>query len=153
MELLRNVRVTTRQFSPLHEAYMSAMPLPILLLVEDEALILLDVEGTLKEAGFQLITASDSQSALTEIEQDCSRFSALVTDIDLGTSPSGWDIARRARQICPAIPVIYMSGASHLEWSSEGVPKNIMLAKPFAPAQLVTAIATLMNELGSNDAG
>jgi hypothetical protein len=38
-----------------------------------------------------------------------------------------------------------MSGDSAEEWASKGVPISIMLAKPFAPAQLVTAVAQLLN--------
>jgi hypothetical protein len=32
-----------------------------------------------------------------------------------------------------------------VEWASKGVPNSIMLEKPFAPAQLVTAVANLLN--------
>lgn len=38
-----------------------------------------------------------------------------------------------------------MSGDSAEDWGSKGVPNGIMLAKPFAPAQLVTAISQLLN--------
>jgi DNA-binding NtrC family response regulator len=119
---------------------------PLLLLVEDQALILLDVEAMLNEAGFEALTASNGSTAIAEIEKDCSRFGALVTDVDLGDGPSGWDVARQARQMCPNIPVVYISGTSHGDWSAEGVPKSIMIAKPFAPVQLVTAVATLIND-------
>jgi DNA-binding response OmpR family regulator len=125
---------------------MTTTSLPVLLLVEDEPLILLSIEDTLKEAGFEPTASSDGNSAMKEIENDCSRFSAIVTDVDLGKGPSGWDVARRARQFIPNIPVVYMSGASHADWSAQGVPKSIMLAKPFAPSQLTTAVATLITE-------
>lgn len=127
------------------------MPLPVLLVVEDVALILIDVEETLNEGGFETVAAVDALSALAEIDADCARFSGLITDIDLGNGPTGWEIARHARQLCPNIPVVYMSGASHNDWSAEGVPKSIMLMKPFAPAQLLTAIATLINEAPPNE--
>jgi hypothetical protein len=39
-----------------------------------------------------------------------------------------------------------MTGAAADEWASEGVPNSILLKKPFAPAQLVTAIS---HRLGS----
>lgn len=54
-------------------------------------------------------------------------------------------MARRAREIDPAFPVVYMSGASAEDWASKGVPNSIMLVKPFAPAQLVNAVAQLLN--------
>jgi DNA-binding response OmpR family regulator len=57
----------------------------------------------------------------------------------------GWEVARRAREIDPAFPVVYMSGQHAEEWASKGVPNSIMLAKPFAPAQLITAVSQLLN--------
>jgi CheY-like chemotaxis protein len=57
----------------------------------------------------------------------------------------GWEVAHRAREINPAFPIVYMSGAQAEDWSSKGVPNSVILAKPFAPAQLVTALAQLLN--------
>jgi DNA-binding response OmpR family regulator len=68
-----------------------------------------------------------------------------VTDITLRGKIDGWEVAQQAREIDPQFPIIYMSGASAADWPSKGVPNSIMLAKPFAPAQLVTAIANLLN--------
>jgi DNA-binding response OmpR family regulator len=52
----------------------------------------------------------------------------------------GWEVAHRAREINPAFPIVYMSRAQAEDWSSKGVPNSVILAKPFAPAQLVTAL-------------
>jgi hypothetical protein len=41
-----------------------------------------------------------------------------------------------------------MSGAAADEWPSRGVPNSFLLTKPFAPAQLVTAISNLLNAGG-----
>ena len=57
----------------------------------------------------------------------------------------GWGIARHAREIDPAFPVINTSGDSAEDCSSKGVPNSIMLQKPFAPVQLVTAVSHLLN--------
>jgi hypothetical protein len=38
-----------------------------------------------------------------------------------------------------------MSGAAAADWTSKGVPNSIMLAKPFAPAQLLTAVSNFLN--------
>ena len=43
------------------------------------------------------------------------------------------------------MPVVYMSGDSSPEWSAKGVPTSLMVAKPFAPAQIITAVSTLLN--------
>ncbi len=57
----------------------------------------------------------------------------------------GWEGGKQAREIDPAFPVIYMTGAAADQWASHGVPNSILLTKPFAPAQLVTAISQLLN--------
>ena len=43
------------------------------------------------------------------------------------------------------MPVVYMTGTQGEDWASKGVPNSVLLAKPFAPAQLVTAISNLLN--------
>ena len=43
------------------------------------------------------------------------------------------------------MPIVYMSGESAEGWASQGVPNSLMLSKPFAPVQLVTAVSQLLN--------
>lgn len=84
------------------------------------------------------------------VEQNQPELSGVITDIRLGSGPDGWEVARRAREINRHIPIIYMSGDSAHEHASKGVPQSLMLQKPFAPAQLVTAISSLLNEAQSD---
>ena len=58
---------------------------------------------------------------------------------------NGWQVAKAAREIDPAFPIVYMTGAAAGDWPSHGVPNSILLEKPFAPAQLVTAVSQLLN--------
>ena len=58
---------------------------------------------------------------------------------------TGWEVAQAAREIDPVFPMIYMTGAAAGDWPSRGVPNSILLEKPFAPAQLVTAVSQLLN--------
>jgi DNA-binding response OmpR family regulator len=58
---------------------------------------------------------------------------------------SGWQVAKQARELDPTFPIVYMTGASANDWPSHGVPNSVLLEKPFAPAQLVTAVAQLLN--------
>jgi hypothetical protein len=41
-----------------------------------------------------------------------------------------------------------MTGTAAEDWARFGVPNSILLAKPFAPAQLVTAVSQLLNAGG-----
>ncbi len=122
------------------------MPAILILLAEDETLLHDPIEEALTEGGFELVIAGSGTEAISELEADAARFEALITDIKLGRGPNGWDVAHRARQLVPTMPVVYMSGDSAHEWESHGVPKSVMVKKPFALAQIVTAISTLLNE-------
>lgn len=118
----------------------------LLLLVDDEPLIALQLEDALSEAGFTCILARDGTAAFKEVEADMARFSGVITDVHLGPGPDGWQVAHRARELVPEIPIIYMTGAGSGEWSANGVPNSILVQKPFVPAQIITAITGLLNK-------
>jgi len=73
------------------------------------------------------------------------KYRALVTDVVLKGRMDGWEVARQSREIDPAFPIVYITGAAVRRWPSRGVPNSILLEKPFAPAQLVTAVSQLLN--------
>ena len=122
----------------------------MILLAEDDLRVLDSMQETLEQGGYAVQAASSGEEAihlLWHLEQP---ISGLVTDIRLGAGPNGWDVARTARERYPELPIVYMTGENPLEWTSQGVPKSILLQKPFAAAQLVTAMSTLMNNVDSN---
>lgn len=120
---------------------------PMVLVVEDEPLILIDVETALEDAGFEVVTAANAAQALKKFDASADTIRPVVTDIKLGKGASGWDIGRHVREAVPTMPVVYMSGDSSGDWTAQGVPNSIMIAKPFAFPQLITAISTLLNEV------
>jgi CheY-like chemotaxis protein len=118
----------------------------LILVVEDEPLLQDMVSETLEEAGFAVAKSSNGENAIRMLDAPDAGFRALLTDVNLDPGMlTGWDVARHARQLDPELPVVYMSGAAGNAWSSEGVPNSIMLTKPFANAQVVTAISQLLN--------
>lgn len=118
---------------------------PVILVIEDDDAIQTVVEDALGEAGFEPAIAASGEEAVTLLKGVRGTYRALVIDIGLRGRIDGWEVAQHAREIDPEFPVVYMSGKSAAEWPSKGVPNSIMLAKPFAPAQLVTAVANLLN--------
>ncbi|WP_275784584.1 response regulator [Pararhizobium gei] len=121
------------------------MEKPLLLVVEDEPLLHLAIEDALEEAGYAVLFVSSGDAATTELDADAARFKGVITDIRLGSKISGWQVAQRAREHTPEMPVVYMTGDSAHDWASKGVPNSLILQKPFAMAQLVTAISQLIN--------
>lgn len=114
---------------------------PLVLYVEDEPAVLELGVDALEDGGFAVRAAASGAEALCALEDRDSRFRALVTDIDLPGGLDGWELARRARELHPELPVVYVSGASAQDWSAKGVPTSVMLMKPFAFAQLVVAVS------------
>ena len=116
----------------------------IILVVEDDQSIQSIVEEALRDGGFEPTIASSGEEALALLGG--SKYRVLVIDIKLGKDRiRGWDVARRARAINPGLPVVYITGANADEWAVQGVPNSVLLTKPFAPAQLVTAVSNLLN--------
>jgi CheY-like chemotaxis protein len=118
----------------------------VILVIEDDPPIQVVVEDALTEGGFEPAVAPSGEEAVTLLKGNKSKYRALVTDINLGRDKmDGWEIAMHAREIDPEFPIVYMTGDSADEWASKGVPSSILLTKPFAPAQLVTAVSQLLN--------
>jgi CheY-like chemotaxis protein len=107
--------------------------------------------SALEEGGFAVASAVSGEDAIAILEARFAECRALVTDIRLAPGKrklTGWDVAHRARQLDPEMAVIYMTGDSGADWASKGVPKSVLVTKPFAPAQIVAAIAQLLNATG-----
>ena len=121
-----------------------ALPMPLILLVEDEVLIREMLVEALEQAGFSTLVSGDAQGAVALFENNGVEIRGLVTDINLSRGMDGWDLARAARQHVGDLPVVYISGASGHDWASRGVPHSLMITKPFAPAQVVVALSSLM---------
>ena len=49
-------------------------------------------------------------------------------------------------ELVPEMGIVYMTSDSGLAWPFRGVPGSVILSKPFALAQLVTAISALLTE-------
>jgi DNA-binding response OmpR family regulator len=122
---------------------VSESELPLVLVIEDEYAVQGFVEDALTEAGFGTEIFASVEEMLTLYQGG--KYQALVTDVGLRGTWNGWEGARQVREREPHLPVIYMTGSAGEEWASQGVPGSILLAKPFAPAQLVTAVSQLIN--------
>jgi len=118
---------------------------PQVLLVEDELLIRDLLQSALEDAGFEVAYTDAGEAAIGVLQQRAGELVGVVTDINLGSRTSGWDVARAARRADPRMAVVYMSGGSAHQWAAEGVPRSVVMTKPFAPAQLVVALATQLN--------
>ena len=118
-----------------------------LLILDDEPMVRELLELALQASGYEVILAQNSAAAIAVLDLKPPQHRALITDVNLGDDPvTGCDVARRAREIDPDLPIVYMSGASGHQWPSLGMPGSILVTKPFASTQIVAAIGQLLNK-------
>ena len=68
---------------------------PLILVVEDEYPLQGIVEETLIDGGFETDILSSGEEALTLFRGRVKNYRALVTDVSLKGTMSGWDVARQ----------------------------------------------------------
>ena len=124
---------------------MDKQLLPVVLVIEDDQEIQTVLEDALRDGGLEPAIAGSGEEAVTLLKAFRSKYRALVTDIKLMGRLDGWRVARAAREVDPAFPVVYITGAAAAEWPVQGVPNSVLLSKPFAPEQLVTALSELID--------
>ena len=84
------------------------------LVVEDEALILLDVADQLGAEGFKVYEASNADAAITLLQAHPD-IRLLFTDIDMPGSIDGLKLAAAVRNRWPPMKIIVTSGARVVE--------------------------------------
>jgi DNA-binding response OmpR family regulator len=117
--------------------------MPVVLVVENEEPLQLVIHAGLKDGGFDVLVVASAREALALLQSGV--VSALATDINVADGYNGWDIARQAREIDPSLAVLYATSVSADDWRAQGVPNSILMVKPFALSQLVTAVSQLLN--------
>ena len=101
------------------------------LLVEDETLILEMVSDVLSEQGFEVHAVSNANDALSYLTAGCV-VDVLFTDINL-PGMDGLSLATLARQMRPALPVVYASGRVASLAATDTVPRSEFVPKPYDP--------------------
>ena len=113
-----------------------------LLVVEDNALVLMATVEGLTQEGFEVVTADHGAAALKILEED-SAFDVIVSDVVMPYGVSGIDLARRVQERWPGIRVLLISGYS--PESLTGLRADAaVLPKPFTPDQLAARVRALL---------
>src|ERR1700678_241272 len=108
---------------------------PVILIVEDEALVRLSAVGILEDAGFPIIEAATSDEALEMLEAD-SDVQLLFTDINMPGTIDGIALARRVHDRWPHIGIMVASANPILK--TDGLPAGSRFEqKPYGPDAVV----------------
>jgi len=122
----------------------------LLLVVEDDPQVLVLAESVLKDAGHEVLTATNYDGAIALLADGKSPELALL-DHNLGEGLSGIDVAKAARTYTKDVAVIYTSG-DHISDGTRAlfVEGGEFLPKPYTPEQLLKMVDRLL--AGSNNA-
>jgi CheY-like chemotaxis protein len=112
------------------------------LVVEDELLISGTVCDALKAGGFNVYHSETADAALRYLEKG-HQIDVLFTDINLPGEIDGAELANRARELRPELPIVYASG--RLSPSDFGglVPRSVFLNKPYDLSEVCTLLRRL----------
>nr|WP_283161025.1 response regulator [Xanthomonas nasturtii] len=115
-----------------------------ILLVEDDDAIRELAADILGDEGYQVVVSADAEQALTQLNKACP-FDLLLSDICL-PGMNGRDLADKARVICPALPIVFMTGyageiAKRADFLDTGMR---LLTKPFSLRDLLGIVETAL---------
>ncbi|KAB2662885.1 MAG: sigma-54-dependent Fis family transcriptional regulator [Verrucomicrobia bacterium] len=114
--------------------------LPPLLVVDDEKNMRLSLEAIMNGEGYQYRAADSAEQALKMIVEQ--EFFMVITDARLG-GMSGYEFLGLARQRFPHIPILMITAYATPKLAVEAIKAGAIdyLAKPFAPEELLHAVA------------
>jgi CheY-like chemotaxis protein len=115
---------------------------PTVLVVEDEALIRLDVVDCLEEAGFQVKEAANAVEAIRILESR-KDIRLVFTDVDMPGSMDGLKLAAYVRDRWPPIKIIVTSG--HVSVRPDQIPPGgRFFGKPYDRPAIAQAIRDMI---------
>ena len=109
---------------------------PLVLIVEDDAILALDLEETLAEWNYGVCGIAKSAAAALELAARHRPFLALV-DVGLSGAADGIELALRLRRDF-AIPSVFITGALSSDIEERASPARPVgfLCKPYMPSEL-----------------
>ena len=114
---------------------------PVVLVVEDEALILFSIADDLRRAGFDVLEALNADAAIVLLESRAD-ITVLFTDVDMPGSMDGLKLSTAVRDRWPPVKIILTSG--HVKLKHESLPTGgRFFAKPYDAMDLVATIREL----------
>lgn len=111
------------------------------LVVDDDALILMSTAAMVEDLGHEVIEANSAREALEAIENG-QHVDLLITDFSM-PKMNGAQLASAAKQILPDLPIVLATG--YAELPSGGASSLPRLAKPYQQDQLASVIAEALN--------
>lgn len=82
---------------------------PVILLVEDEALTIMDLGDVLENGGYETVQCASAERALGILKARPD-ICGLVTDVELSGKTNGFELANAVAAARPQLPIVIVSG-------------------------------------------
>ncbi|MHC6225324.1 response regulator [Pseudomonas sp. X10] len=115
-----------------------------LLVVEDDDIVRMLMVEVLVELGYTAIEAQDASCALKILEDASQPLDLMMTDVGL-PDMDGKELAGRARQARPLLPILFASGYAETVQVPEGMH---LISKPFSIDQLREKVTGILGRAG-----
>lgn len=116
-----------------------------ILVIEDEALLVMDIEMIIEDAGHRMIADVPTVSDLVELDVDVRPDVAFV-DLQLARGESGLDAAAHIRRAWPAALIVFVTANPRrlLPDINDG---DAVIGKPYEPKAMISTLATISEGL------
>jgi PAS domain S-box-containing protein len=122
-----------------------------ILLVEDDELLRQTMADALRGRGYTVTEAEDGAKALRLLEAADAKpgYALMFTDVMMPGGVNGVDLALRARQKRPSLPVLFATGYSSASLLAAWPEAADLLQKPYTPEEAACRIAARLEPAGA----
>jgi two-component system, response regulator PdtaR len=116
----------------------SAHNLAVILVVEDEALLSLEISDALRDQGYEVIAVANADDAINVLETR-NDIRTIFTDINMPGSMDGLKLAAAVRNRWPPVNIIVTTGMT-APLPDELPAKSLFIPKPYHSAEVLKAL-------------
>lgn len=118
-----------------------------ILVVDDEASVLLTYRLILEQQGYQVVACGTSAEAIALLQQQ--RFDTVLCDYSLEEQHTGFEVIAAARRHDPAIPAALLTGYATKETADEAASRNIgIMIKPTVTEEFLATTSQMLRRDG-----
>jgi CheY-like chemotaxis protein len=123
----------------------------IILVVEDDAIIRMDIAEGMRTCGWRVVEAGSATEAIAIFEAGVS-VDLVFSDIQMPGGMDGFGLAQWVRQHRPGIPIILTSGVVQRSEAADALCDEGPIAKPYDQQRLAERIRHHLGQAGTGPA-
>lgn len=115
---------------------------PVILVVDDEALLRMLAADHFAEAGFEVLEAANGAQAM-DVLSARPDIDAVLTDVQMPGDPDGFALSHHVRDVCPPCAIVVVSGRA-LPRPGDLARGARYVSKPYRGEEVVRLVGELL---------